>query len=286
MHPQPLAYRDSEFLESEEARPLRILAEYLEPLRRFKAQNIQDTVVFFGSARIHSREHAEQALASLQRRFGSRGETVNEHLTRGRKAVEWSKYYEDARALARMLAEWSLNLDSPHHRFVVTSGGGPGIMEAANRGAYEAGGKTIGLNIRLPFEQGANRFITEGLHFEFHYFFMRKFWFAYLAKALVIFPGGFGTLDEMFEILTLMQTEKLEKQIQIILYGSEYWDPILHLEPMAEWGAISPGDIHLVQRADTPERAFELLKAHLTEHHLVPPTLQEMKSPGIAKTRS
>ena len=159
-------------------------------------------------------------------------------------------------------------------------------MEAANRGAAEAGGKTIGLNIRLPFEQGANPYITEGLHFEFHYFFMRKFWFAYLAKSLVIFPGGFGTLDEMFEILTLMQTEKLEKQIQIILYGSEYWDPILHLEPMAEWGAISPGDIHLVQRADTPDRAFELLKAHLTEHHLVPPTAQEMKTPGIAKTRS
>ncbi len=222
MQSQPVAYRDQEFLESEEARPLRILAEYLEPLRRFKAQNIQDTVVFFGSARIHSRAHAEQALASLERRFGSRGETVNEHLTRGRKAVEWSRYYEDARQLAGMLAEWSLTLDSPHHRFVVTSGGGPGIMEAANRGAFEAGGKTIGLNIRLPFEQGANRFITDGLHFEFHYFFMRKFWFAYLAKALVIFPGGFGTLDEMFEILTLMQTEKLEKQIQIILYGSEY----------------------------------------------------------------
>ena len=159
-------------------------------------------------------------------------------------------------------------------------------MEAANRGAHEAGGKTIGLNIRLPFEQGANRFITDGLHFEFHYFFMRKFWFAYLAKALVIIPGGFGTLDEMFEILTLMQTEKLEKQIQVILYGSEYWDPILNFEPMADWGAISPSDIHLVQRADTPVQAFELLRTHLTEHHLVPPTLQEMKSPGIAKTRS
>jgi uncharacterized protein (TIGR00730 family) len=159
-------------------------------------------------------------------------------------------------------------------------------MEAANRGATEAGGKSVGLNIRLPFEQGANRYITEGLHFEFHYFFMRKFWFAYLAKALVIFPGGFGTLDEMFEILTLMQTEKLAKQIQIILYGSEYWDPILKFEPMAEWGAISTADIHLVQQADTPGAAFELLRAHLTEHHLTPPTAQEMKAPGIAKTRS
>jgi uncharacterized protein (TIGR00730 family) len=159
-------------------------------------------------------------------------------------------------------------------------------MEAANRGAADAGGKTIGLNIRLPFEQGANRYIAEGLHFEFHYFFMRKFWFAYLAKALVIFPGGYGTLDEMFEILTLMQTEKLAKQIQIILYGSEYWDAILNLEPMADWGAIGPGDIDLIKRVDTPEEAFALLKTHLTEHHLLPPTPQEMQAPGIAKTRS
>jgi uncharacterized protein (TIGR00730 family) len=143
--------------------------------------------------------------------------------------VEWSRYYEEARELAGLLTTWSHSLESTHHRFVVTSGGGPGIMEAANRGAHEAGGKTIGLNIRLPFEQGANAYITDGLHFEFHYFFMRKFWFAYLAKALVIFPGGFGTLDEMFEILTLMQTEKLEKQIQIILYGTDYWDPIMNL---------------------------------------------------------
>jgi hypothetical protein len=210
----------------------------------------------------------------------------NPHLERSRKAVEWSRYYEDARVLARMLTEWSASLDTQHHRFVVTSGGGPGIMEAANRGAADAGGKTIGLNIRLPFEQGANRYISEGLHFEFHYFFMRKFWFAYLAKALVIFPGGYGTLDEMFEILTLMQTEKLAKQIQIILYGSDYWDPILNLEPMADWGAIGPGDVELIKRVDTPQQAFELLKAHLTEHHLMPPTAQEMQAPGIAKTRS
>jgi uncharacterized protein (TIGR00730 family) len=285
-HVQPLPYLDQAFMESEGARPLRILAEYLEPLARFKAQNIQDTVVFFGSARIHSREAAEEALARLQIRHGLRASAeIEAHLARGRKAVEWSRYYEDARRLAYLLTDWSKSIESTHHRFVVTSGGGPGIMEAANRGATEAGGKTIGLNIRLPFEQGANHFITEGLHFEFHYFFMRKFWFAYLAKALVIFPGGFGTLDEMFEILTLMQTEKLAKQIQIILYGTDYWDPIMNLEPMEEWGAISPGDIDLVQRANTPEDAFALLKAHLTEHHLLPPTAQEMKAPGIAKTR-
>jgi uncharacterized protein (TIGR00730 family) len=287
MHLQPLAYLDPAFLESEDARPLRILAEYLEPLGRFKAQNIQDTVVFFGSARIHSREAAELALERLERRRGRRETTELEaHLARGRKAVEWSRYYEDARELARLLTTWASSIESTHHRFVVTSGGGPGIMEAANRGAYEAGGKTIGLNIRLPFEQGANSYITEGLHFEFHYFFMRKFWFAYMAKALVIFPGGFGTLDEMFEILTLMQTEKLEKQIQIILYGTDYWEPIVNLQPMQDWGAINPGDIELIQRANTPPEAFELLKAHLTEHHLMPPTPQEMKAPGIAKTRS
>ena len=280
---QPLAYLDREFLDSDEARPLRILAEYLEPLGRFKAQNIQDTVVFFGSARIHSREHAEATLARL---VGGEAAESGEGVVRGRKAVEWSRYYEGARELARLLTEWSLALESTHHRFVVTSGGGPGIMEAANRGAQEAGGKTVGLNIKLPFEQGPNRYITDGLHFEFHYFFMRKFWFAYLAKALVIFPGGFGTLDEMFEILTLMQTEKLAKQIQIVLYGTEYWNRIFDLDPLLEWGAIEAHDMRLLHRANTPQEAFELLKAHLTAHHLEPATAQEMKAPGIAKTRS
>jgi uncharacterized protein (TIGR00730 family) len=285
MQPQPLAYRDQEFLESDEARPLRMMAEYIEPLRRFKAQHIQDTVVFFGSARVHSRESAEQALDELQRAAGPRAtDEALARLARSRRAVEWSRYYEDARELAHKLTTWSRSLDTPNHRFVVTSGGGPGIMEAANRGACEAGGKTVGLNIKLPFEQGANRYITDGLHFEFHYFFMRKFWFAYLAKALVVFPGGFGTLDEMFEILTLVQTEKLDKEIQIVLYGTDYWDPILQLEPMQEWGAISPGDIELVHRANSPDEAFELLKAHLEA--LLRPMPPAGEAPGIAKTRS
>ena len=285
MQDQPLAYMDREFLESDDARPLRILAEYLEPLRRLKAQNIQDTVVFFGSARVGSRIDATRALDKLKKR-GSR--RTREHialLKRSRKAVEWSRYYEEARELAHELAKWSLSLESPHHRFVVCSGGGPGIMEAANRGAHEAGGKSIGFNIRLPFEQGANRYITEGLHFEFHYFFMRKFWFAYLAKALVIFPGGFGTLDEMFEILTLAQTQKLSKQLGVFLYGREYWEEIIDLKPMDDWGAISPGDLDLLKWVNTPDEAFEQLRAHLVAYHLVPETAQEDRAPGIAKTR-
>ena len=284
MQDQPLAYMDREFLESDEARPLRILAEYHEPLRRLKEQNIQDTVVFFGSARVHSRSTATRALDRLKKRPSRSAEHLA-LLKRSRKAVEWSRYYEDARELAGKLAKWSLSLESPRHRFVVTSGGGPGVMEAANRGAHEAGGKSIGFNIRLPFEQGANRYITPGLHFEFHYFFMRKFWFAYLAKALVIFPGGFGTLDEMFEILTLAQTQKLSKQLGVFIYGREYWEAILDLKPMEEWGAISPNDLDLLKWVDTPDEAFEQLRAHLMAYHLVPETAQENRAPGIAKTR-
>jgi uncharacterized protein (TIGR00730 family) len=286
MSQQPLAYHYPDFLESEDARPIRILAEYLEPLQRFRDQNIQDTVVFFGSARVDSRERAVRALQTLR----ARGvDDANDHyeaeLQKSRKAVEWARYYEDARELARQLTAWSRELASEHHRFVVTSGGGPGIMEAANRGAREAGGKTIGLNIRLPFEQGANPYITDGLHFEFHYFFMRKFWFAYMAKALVIFPGGFGTLDELFEILTLVQTDKLSKKIGVVLYGREYWDQVLDLKPMAEWGAIAEQDLELFHYCDTPTDAFETLRKHLSEHHLAPATAQEAAAPGIAKTR-
>ena len=285
MPDQPLAYLNPEFLETDDARPLRILAEYLEPLRRLKEQNIQDTVVFFGSARVHSRMEATRALDRLRKRSSRRTRDHAALLKRSRKAVEWSRYYEDARDLANRLAKWSLSLESPRHRFVVCSGGGPGIMEAANRGAHDAGGKSIGFNIRLPFEQGANRYITRGLHFEFHYFFMRKFWFAYLAKALVIFPGGFGTLDEMFEILTLSQTQKLSKQLGVFIYGREYWEEIIDLKPMEEWGAINPGDLDLLKWVNTPDEAFEKLRAHLMAYHLVPETAQEDRAPGIAKTR-
>src|SRR5437667_3558731 len=279
---QPMAYLNAEFLESAEARPIRILSEYLEPLQRFKEQKVQDTVVFFGSARVGSRERAERALATLRARgVRDADQQYQMELTKTRKALEWARYYEEARELARLLTAWTTTLQSDHHRFVVTSGGGPGIMEAANRGAREAGGKTIGLNIRLPFEQDANPYISDGLHFEFHYFFMRKFWFAYLSKALVIFPGGFGTCDELFEILTLVQTDKLSKKIGVILYGREYWYQVLNVKPMTEWGAIADKDIELLRYADTPADAFAQLRNHLEEHHLQAST----KVPGLAITR-
>src|SRR3954464_23949 len=281
MAQQPLAYLDPELLESDDGRPVRILSEYLDPLKRFEEQRIQDTVVFFGSARVDSRERAERSLKTLKARGERHADDHYElELKKSRKAVEWARFYEDARELARLLASWTMSLQSDNHRFVVTSGGGPGIMEAANRGAREGGGKTIGLNIRLPFEQGANPYITTGLQFEFHYFFMRKFWFAYLAKALVVFPGGFGTLDELMEILTLVQTDKLSKKIGVLLYGREYWDQVLNLEPMAEWGAIAESDLGLLQYADTPGEAFEILRDHLIAHHLEPATPQEAAAPG------
>ena len=281
----PLAYEDHEFMESTEARPIRILAEYLDPLRRFKAHNIQDTVVFFGSARVLSRTLARRNLTRLENATTRNVADYKAALKRSRKALEWSRYYEDARELAKRLTTWSMSLEAQRHRFVVCSGGGPGIMEAANRGAKEAGGKSVGLNIRLPFEQAPNRYITKDLVFNFHYFFMRKFWFAYLAKALVIFPGGFGTIDEMFEILTLAQTRKLSKKLLVILYGSEYWNEVFRLEPLAEWGAINERDLNLLSRVDSVDEAFDRLQRFLMKYHMVPQTPQETKAPGIAKTR-
>jgi uncharacterized protein (TIGR00730 family) len=287
MTQQPLAYLYQEFLESNDARPIRILSEYLEPLRRFKEQKIQDTVVFFGSARVDSRERAERALRTLRARGVSNADAQYEQeLTKTRKALEWARYYEEARELARLLAAWSQTIQSDNHRFVVTSGGGPGIMEAANRGAREGGGKTVGLNIRLPFEQGANPYITDGLHFEFHYFFMRKFWFAYLAKALVIFPGGFGTLDELFEILTLAQTQKLAKKILVVIYGREYWDKLINFQTMVDAAAISPKDLELFKIVDSPEEGFEYLRDGLIKYHLGPDRPRRVGEvvPEIAKT--
>ena len=284
MDQQPLAYLSREFVESEDGRPVRLLAEYLEPLRRLRDEQIQDTVVFFGSARVTSRERANRALRAL---LGDRAHRPDdEAVVAARRALDWSRYYEDARTLARELTTWTDTLDTPHHRFVVCSGGGPGIMEAANRGASEAGGKTIGLNIRLPYEQGANPYVSKNLHFEFHYFFMRKFWFAYLAKALVVFPGGFGTMDELFEILTLAQTKKLSKKIEVLLYGREYWDRVLRFDPLVDAGAISESDLSLFTFVDSPQQAFECLKTHLLDSCLECQHDQEKRTPGLAKTRT
>jgi hypothetical protein len=254
---RPVAYLNETFLESPDARALRILSEYLEPLSHFRDEKIQDTIVFFGSARL-----TEQ---------GPMGH-----------------YYRDARTLARLLTEWCGQLEASARRFVICTGGGPGIMEAANQGASEAGGKTIGLNIGLPFEQQPNPYITPELSFEFHYFFMRKFWFAYLAKALVIFPGGFGTLDELFEILTLAQTRKLESKMVIVLYGKKFWNEVLNFDALVEHGTIDRDDLKLFQYADDPETALGILQEQLTRYFLEPEKpLPEpaAETPEIAKSR-
>jgi len=280
----PLAYENPNFLNSSDGRPIRIISEYLEPLARFRRERIQDTVVFFGSARFRGRDEADHALELLDNTGSTQPAPKEEQPARARDiaegqattlqrkravaAMEMARYYEDARRLAQLLTRWAMSIPSIKHRFVVTSGGGSGIMEAANRGAHEAGGKTIGLNIRLPFEQAPNPYITPSLNFEFHYFFMRKLWFAYLSKALVVFPGGFGTLDEMFEILTLTQTQKLAKRITVVIYGSEYWKRVMSLEALVDTGAISPKDLDLFQFADTPEAAFEILRHGLAENYL------------------
>ncbi len=282
----PLAYENSAFLNGPDGRLIRIVAEYMEPLARFRHEHIQDTVVFFGSARFRGREEAHHALELLDNTGSANlapseeqpasvpdiaaGKASDLQRKRAVAAVAMARYYEDARRLAQMLTRWAAKIPSRRSRFVVTSGGGPGIMEAANRGAYEAGGKTIGMNIRLPFEQAPNPYITPALNFEFHYFFMRKLWFAYLAKALVVFPGGFGTLDEMFEILTLAQTQKLAKKITVVVYGSDYWKKVFNLDTLVDTGAISPKDLDLFKYADTPEEAFELLRDGLTQNYLIP----------------
>ena len=246
----PLAYRNREFLDSPDGRSLRIISEYLYPLSHFKRERIHDTVVFFGSARLME--------------MGPMG-----------------RYYNDARELARRLTAWSNSLENSQRRFVVCSGGGPGIMEAATRGARDAGGKTVGLNIGLPFEQRPNPFVTPELSFEFHYFFMRKFWFSYLAKGLVVFPGGFGTMDELMEILTLVQTQKLMKKMVVVLYGTTFWKEIINFDALARYGMISPEDLSLFDFADDVDTAFGLLETGLTRHY----GQREQELPGIAKSR-
>jgi len=239
-HTPPLAYKNERFLDSPDARVLRIISEYLQPYSHFRRERIRDTIVFFGSARTPDETKLSQ------------------------------RYYQDAQTLARLVTEWSEQLPDTARRFVVCTGGGPGIMEAANRGAQEAGGKTVGLNIGLPFEQFPNPYITPELSFQFHYFFMRKFWFAYLAKAMVFFPGGYGTMDELMEVLTLVQTRKVNKKIIIVLYGSEFWKEVVHFETLVRYGTISPEDLDLFQYADDPPTALRLLQEGLTKYYLRP----------------
>ena len=283
----PVAYQNEPFLDSPDGRILRILSEYQEPLARFRREQIQDTVVFFGSARFQGRKDAESTLTVVENNHAAAStQELEKELKLAQAGLDMARYYEDARRLAFMLTKWSIQIPARRHRFVVTTGGGPGIMEAANLGAHEAGGKTIGLNIQLPFEQSPNQYITPSLNFQFHYFFMRKFWFAYLAKGLVIFPGGFGTMDELFEILTLAQTDKLAKKILVIIYGSEYWNRIINFQAFVDAGAVSQEDLKLFKIVDSPDEAFDFLRDGLTNYHLGgTPKKQGEVLPEIAKTR-
>ena len=242
----PLAYHDRDFLDSQEGRPLRIVSEYLGPLRTLAAAGVTETVVFFGSARIAP--------------GGPLGH-----------------YVAEATELARLVTEWSCA--EAEGRLLVCSGGGPGIMEAANRGAALAGGRSLGLNIGLPHEQLPNQFITPGLCFEFHYFFMRKLWFAHLARALVVFPGGFGTFDELFEILTLAQTRKLDRSIPVLLYGSAYWQEVVNFPALVRHGVIDAADLDLFEFVDAPAAALAALKRRIT------PFAPEAKEPRLARSR-
>lgn len=265
----PKAYWNADFLNSPDARALRMLSEFLEPLRRFRYYRVKDTIVFFGSARTKPAREAERAYKAMLRKVkGARRTTpkMQESLERAAIDLEMSRYYEDAAELSRLLTQWSKKLFH-QNRFVVCSGGGPGIMEAANKGAHLAKGRSIGLNISLPFEQFPNRYISEEFNFEFHYFFMRKFWFAYLGKAFVMFPGGYGTLDEMMEVLTLLQTGKIKKKVTLVLYGSKYWNRIINFEGMVRQGVIGSDDLKLFELADTPKDAFRILTRELRKNY-------------------
>lgn len=265
------SFHDAEFMESRQARPIRVMCEYIEPEARFRRLNVKNTVVLFGSARTKSPEEAEEGLRVATKNVEENKSSARykKDLLAAQQAVSMSRYYADAASLAHRITEWSAKMHKPSRRFYVCSGGGPGIMEAANRGAHEAGGRSVGLNISLPFEQEPNTYQSPELAFEFHYFFMRKFWFVYLAKALIVFPGGFGTMDEMFELLTIVQTEKTSKYMPIILYGSEYWNDIINFEALERWGMIDAEDLSLFRFCDTVDDAFNNLTSEFNK--LYPP---------------
>ena len=259
---QTKAYQDPGFLNSKDARALRILSEYIEPKSRFDHHKVDDTIVFMGSARIKSRDAAEEMLRKAK--DGTERE-------RAQTALKMSAYYEAARELASRLTTWSKELDHVERRFVVCTGGGPGIMEAANRGAAEARGMNVGLTISIPTEEFDNPYVTRELSFHFHYFFMRKFWFAYLAKAVIVFPGGYGTLDELFELLTLVQTRKMRKPMPIVLFGTEYWREVIDFDALARHGTIDPEDVGLLHRTDSVDDAYDWIVAQLAEKALAQP---------------
>jgi len=268
------AFRDAVFMESLPARPIRILSEYTDPLARLRREGVGDTIVIFGSARIEPRDRALENLRRLEKARGKRRTASQQAALRSaRSALQMSRYYEDARELARRITEWAMTLGDRPRRFVICSGGGPGIMEAANRGAAEAGGKSIGLSIELPHEQWPNAYISPELSFMFHYFFMRKLWFSQLAKALVVFPGGFGTMDELWEMLTLLQTGKLQRRNQVLIYGREYWDKVLNWRHMVRCGTVSREEYGLLEFADTVDDAFDRIRRWLETHHTTPDSL-------------
>jgi hypothetical protein len=275
-HPREIdpPYRDPQFMESLPARPVRILTEYIDPLERLRREKVGDTIVMFGSARIPSREQALANLHRLRNKKKDRATVQYKASVRDAKsALEMSRYYEEARELSRRITSWAMTLGDHPRRFVICSGGGPGIMEAANLGASEAGGKSIGLSIQLPHEQRPNDYISPELSFMFHYFFMRKLWFAQLAKALIVFPGGFGTMDELWEMLTLMQTGKLQRRNLILIYGRKYWDRVLDWKHMLRCGTINKHEYDLLEFADTVDEAFERVREGLEKYHLEPDTL-------------
>ena len=279
-HAPKAPHEDPHFLKSMPARPIRILGEYIHPLVQLKREGIGDTIVMFGSARIESHETAQARITKLKHEKTGKMSAgrLAQHRAAKRHAkslLEMSRYYEEARQLSHKLTTWSLSLGPRPRRFVICSGGGPGIMDAANRGAYEAGGKSIGLSIELPHEQFANPYISPELSFNFKYFFMRKLWFAQIAKALIVFPGGFGTMDELWEMLTLLQTGKLPKHNLILIYGKKYWDEVLNWKAMVRWGTINEDEYKMLQFADNVDEAFDRVRAGLEKYHMkVDPFLQ------------
>lgn len=262
------AYENLNFLKSSDARTIRILSEYLEPNSRFNKYKIEDTIVFFGSARLKSKKDALKEYNKIKQSDPKTTPNFAEKLRKAQQHLEMSKYYEDAVELSRLLTEWSISLELERNRFIICTGGGPGIMEAANKGAKLAGGYSLGLNISLPYEQNINPFVTPQLSFEFHYFFMRKFWFAYLSKALIAFPGGFGTLDELFEILTLNQTGKIKKHLLIVVYDEKYWKKLINFDLLVENGMINKNDLNYFVFCNSPKTAFETIKQHFEKYYL------------------